>query len=347
LQNIFDLLQRRIWLGPLILVLALAFGLALGLLFGWVIFPVSWTPSADDVQTIADSYALNNDLNLARQRLANLPAADQARLFKKIIADSTARNRPIEAERATALAQALRVPLDSTNLPAPPAASTAPAGASAPGIPTNLLLLGGGALALLSAIAVAGFLFVRVGLPRMRAARSPIAEEPAPLAEEPAQAETSIAPPAAVPPPADSGIPGRFLASYTAGMDNFDSSYPLETPRQGFLGECGIGVSETVGDGLPDKVTAFDLWLFDKTDVRTVTQILMSDYAFNDAGVRAKLQTKGEAVRAAKDQVYTLETQSLRIEARIQDLVYATNPSLPPNSYFQKLVVELATHIKQ
>lgn len=136
------------------------------------------------------------------------------------------------------------------------------------------------------------------------------------------------------------------MATYNSGVDNFDTSFPLETSRHGFLGECGIGVSETLDDGLPDKVTAFDLWLFDKTDVRTVTQIVMSEHAYNDPGLRAKLQTKGDAVLAAKGRVLALETQSLRIEARIQEMTYAANSRLPAQSYFQKLVVEIASYVK-
>jgi hypothetical protein len=340
LLKIFDLLQRRIWLGPLILLIGVGAGLGLGLLIGWVVLPVSWTPSGDDVQTVADSYALNNDVALARQRLGNLSSADQARLFKKIIAESTARNRQIEAERATALAQALRIPLDP-NAPASNSAATAPT----PTGSLNLYLVGGAAILLLAIFAIGGFVLFRVLMPRMRASRGrPVLEDAEPVEEERVR-EIPQTPPImfAI---ADGGL-GNFVATYMAGMDNFDSSFPLETQKQGFLGECGIGVSETVGDGLPDKVTAFDLWLFDKTDVRTVTQILMSDYAFSDPGVRAKLQTKGDAVRVGKDQTYTLETQSLRIEAHIQDLVYATNPSLPSNSYFQKLTIEIVAHLKQ
>ena len=113
-QKIFDLLQRRIWLGPLILLLALLAGLGLGLLIGWGIAPVNWTPNADDVRAIADSYALNNDLPLAKNRLQNVPPAEQIRLFSKVIADSAARNRPFEAERATALMQALGLTPGST-----------------------------------------------------------------------------------------------------------------------------------------------------------------------------------------------------------------------------------------
>ena len=79
----------------------------------------------------------------------------------------------------------------------------------------------------------------------------------------------------------------------------------------------------------------------------TVTQIVMSDFAFKDQTLRTKLQTKGEAVLAEKGKTLHLETQSLQIDAHIVDLIYATNPSFPPNSHFQKLVVEIVPTLKE
>ena len=71
-----------------------------------------------------------------------------------------------------------------------------------------------------------------------------------------------------------------------------------EVARREDLGEEGLdpggvdkrlrlGVSETIGVGSPNKVTAFEVWLFDKNDIRTVTKVLMSDHAFNDDAIRA------------------------------------------------------------
>jgi hypothetical protein len=136
------------------------------------------------------------------------------------------------------------------------------------------------------------------------------------------------------------------VPSYTLGNDNYDTSYSLETPRGEFLGECGMGISETIGEGKPDKVVAFDLWLFDKADVRTVTQILMSEYAFKDQPTRTKLATKGEAILAEKGKTLRFETASLRIDAQITELMYATNTNYPPNSHFQRLIVEIVPSVK-
>ena len=63
------------------------------------------------------------------------------------------------------------------------------------------------------------------------------------------------------------------------------------------------------------NVTAFEIWLFDKNDTQTVTKVLMSDGAYNDDGIRAKLATRGELIMAELGRTIPLETASLIINA--------------------------------
>jgi hypothetical protein len=138
----------------------------------------------------------------------------------------------------------------------------------------------------------------------------------------------------------------QYMSTYILGDDLYDDSFSIETPSGEFLGECGSGISETIGVGDPKKVTATEVWLFDKNDIRTVTKVLMSDHAFKDQALRTKLAPKGEAVLATAGGVTTLETQTLRVQVRIVDLQYGEG-SLPPNSFFERLTVEIAAWPKE
>ncbi len=133
----------------------------------------------------------------------------------------------------------------------------------------------------------------------------------------------------------------QFATTYAFGDDRYDMSSSIETSGGDFLGECGVGISETLGTGTPEKVTALEVWVFDKNDVRTVTKVLMSEFAFNDPALRAKLAPKGDAVLARPGEVVELKTQTLKINARIVDVVYGGGT--PANSYFQQITLELAT----
>lgn len=137
----------------------------------------------------------------------------------------------------------------------------------------------------------------------------------------------------------------QFPTTYALGDDHFDPSFSIELENGEFMGECGVGISETIGVGTPNKVTAFEVWLFDKSDIRTVTKVVMSDYAFKDEALRTKLAPKGEPVLAQEGAEVLLETKTLRIRARVVDAQYGTG-NLPQNSFFERLSIDLAAWVK-
>jgi hypothetical protein len=138
----------------------------------------------------------------------------------------------------------------------------------------------------------------------------------------------------------------RFQSSYGYGRDNYDDSFSIENTNGDFLGECGVGISESIGTDTPRNVTAFEVWLFDKNDIRTETKVVMSDHAFFDEALKAKLAPKGEPVLARENEVIVLETASLIINAEIKELQYGTGV-LPPQSFFDNFTIELSAWAKE
>ncbi|MCP4362829.1 MAG: hypothetical protein GY796_32905 [Chloroflexi bacterium] len=138
----------------------------------------------------------------------------------------------------------------------------------------------------------------------------------------------------------------RFPSNYSYGRDNFDDSHSIENNAGDFMGECGIGISESIGTDTPKNVTAFEVWLFDKNDIRTVTKVIMSDHAFFDDALKAKLAPKGEPVLARENEVIVLETASLIVNAEIKQMQYGESGSLPPQSFFERFEIELSAWAK-
>ena len=134
----------------------------------------------------------------------------------------------------------------------------------------------------------------------------------------------------------------QFMASYKIGDDLFDDSFSIDSPIGEFLGECGVGISDTIGAGDPKKTTAFEVWLFDKNDIQTVTKVVMSANAFNDPAIRQRLEAKGEPVLAEPGGETVLETQTLQMVARVVDMSYGADGALPQDSFFDQLILELA-----
>lgn len=77
------------------------------------------------------------------------------------------------------------------------------------------------------------------------------------------------------------------MTTYVLGDDLYDELFSIDTQSGDFLGEYGVGVSEVIGVGDPKKVTALEIWLFDKNDIKTATKVLMSAHAFSDGTIRA------------------------------------------------------------
>ena len=138
----------------------------------------------------------------------------------------------------------------------------------------------------------------------------------------------------------------RFRTTYVLGHDTYDDSFSIENSSGDFLGECGVSIAESLGTEAPKNVTAFEVWLFDKNDIRTITKVIMSDHAFFDDALKAKLAPKGEPVLARESETLVLETATLIINAEVTELTYGTG-TLPPQSFFERFTIELSAWSKE
>jgi hypothetical protein len=314
---------------------ALILGILLGVFYGWVINPVQWTDAAvehlridlkeDYLRMAIDSYAVNKDAQLAQQRYTQL--GDSAEQLLVTIQTNPGSASPASIEEFTA---AVAVQLPET----PSAVEEEPAeGSSFASIALPILCV----VTLLVAAGLGYYFFIR-----SRGSGDDYPEmETYPEEAQPTDSwsKTTIAEVGDEPPMV------QFMASYKLGDDLFDDSFSIDSPAGEFLGECGVGISESIGVGDPKKVTAFEVWLFDKNDIQTVTKVLMSAHAFLDEAIRQRLAAKGEPVLAEAESESILETQTLRLTARVVDIEYG-NGALPEHSFFDYLVLELAVHPK-
>jgi len=133
----------------------------------------------------------------------------------------------------------------------------------------------------------------------------------------------------------------QTMTTYVLGDDLYDESFSIDTGGGEFLGEYGVGVSETIGVGEPKKVAALEIWLFDKNDIKTATKVLMSEHAYNDPNIRARLEPKGELVVVKAGEQVLLETMTLQLLATIVDMDYGMG-AMPQKSYFDRITLELA-----
>lgn len=138
----------------------------------------------------------------------------------------------------------------------------------------------------------------------------------------------------------------QTMTTYVLGDDLYDESFSIDSQSGEFMGEYGVGVSESIGVGEPKKVTALEIWLFDKNDIKTATKVLMSSHAYSDPAIRARLEPKGELVMVEPQAQILMETATLQLLATVVDLEYGQGP-LPDGSYFERITLELAIWPRQ
>ena len=302
----------------------IAIGLLLGLIWAYMLAPVEWSDAAPshlrtDLQTdylrmAIDSFSRTNDVQTAQRRWLELGPAGQAALQALEANPGNLTIVEIEFFRAAVIA-----PLGVAD-PGEDAAGG--------GLPIWLWVLCVGVLVL-------GLVFLLTYLFR----RGPVADSSAAMhaAEATRQAERTDYVSMGESPPIS-----QFMTTYMLGDDLFDDSFSVDSAAGEFLGECGVGIAETAGPGEPKRVNAFEVWLFDKNDIQTVTKVVMSESAFHDVTTHDRLSAKGDPVLAEVDRPVVLETAKLRLSARIVDLMYGDDPMLPENSYFNQVTIELA-----
>lgn len=332
--------RNYIWL-----LIALIAGLLIGwLVVGWLVAPVEWTnaefqdlkPEAQQelVTTVAEAYALTQDSQRAVARLSALGSQeDVARVASEAILAAEAAGDLGASDRIRALAAATGLAL---TVPERPAAESTPApeqdasgGGGAPWNVLGLLLIGGG-------VALAAWLLLR----RRAAPEEEYFEEDAAPAAAPKAVAAGTRGAAPTEAPVVTEPAGqRFRAQFNQGDVTFDESFDIEGPDGTYLGECGVTISEMV-DGDPERATALEVWLFDKSDIRTVTKVLMSDYAYGNSALRDKLSSRGDAVLLGPGLGFVLDAQTLRLAGKVAEMEYDQS-SAPPSSTIRRMTVDL------
>ncbi len=323
-------LLRKLPILPITLFVA---GLLLGLLFGYVIAPVEFvdaTPSylradlqEDYLRMAIDSFRLNSNPNLAVQRWQNLGTGAQ-QAFSNIQANPGAADPAVVKAYGDVITAVLQAGGgQETEVPA--------SGLSSP------IIIGVLGIVLLGVLGAGGYYAYRLlgnrGSGEVTAVMQ--ANEISRNAEKTNFEDLGLAPPIT-----------QTMTTYVLGDDLYDESFSIDTQAGEFMGEYGVGVSEAIGVGDPKKVTALEIWLFDKNDIKTATKVLMSQHAFNDPEIRARLERKGELVVVEPQAQVLLETATLQLLATVVDLEYGKGP-MPADSYFERITLELAIWPRQ
>ncbi len=331
--------RRGLFSNPLVIAGgAFLLGLVIGwFAIGWGIWPVEWENASaqhlrpdlqvDYMRMIIDSYNLRVDNDRAEQRVNELgSAAPQA--LATVAADPQNQSKEVIRLFQQNLGQ---VP-NATSQPS----GTQPADGGTSTTQPSFIRIGLIACAIIALLLV-GVAVVFVALRSRGPTEQSTAMRAAQFTRETPQTDYAAL-------GTDAPI-SQWMTTYLLGDDLFDDSFSIDSAVGEFLGECGVGIADTIGVGEPKRVSAFEVWLFDKNDIQTVTKVLMSQHTYNDDHVRERLSAKGEPVLARPGAELVLETETLQMVARVVDMSYGQG-ALPDQSFFERATIELAVWAK-
>lgn len=339
MEKIRSIIKKPMVLG----ISGLVMGLIIGLVgLGWGLWPLEWVDaSPSDLQMdyqrdylcmLIDSFNRNQDFNLLQLRWQGL--GEQSEELLSTLTPAVCRfkstkeiNAFNEVVKAAALSELDVQPSEEMNLPE--------------GMPETegeekISLLPLAILMLLTLVVGAVFVFLLIRKRKASKSGQPKSEKIKIRENKEFSKESDKGSNVQGEPPL-----AQFMTTYRQGDDLYDDSFSIDSINGEFLGECGVGIAETIGVGEPKKVTALEVWLFDKNDIQTVTKVLLSEHANNDPAIRQRLQSKGEPIMVEPGMRFLMETASLQLEAKVVDMVYARGP-LPENSYFSRLTMEIS-----
>lgn len=329
-----------------IIVAAISFviGLIIGLpVLGWGLFPVKWTDASPDylrqdlkqdyLEMIIDSYALTGNVDQAKARWEEL-GDNKLDLLQTVQQEQALTGQ--DTSNLSAFQNMVAAPGTSeTMIPSESTPGVVVVGEeaveSSSGFDIKKIGTGLGISCVLALVIGAALVYMffsrnRKGLQRPPRPTSEM-NESAQLPEyDPDEQDLPVA---------------SFITEYNLGDDLYDDSFSIDAPTGEFLGECGVGIMDTIGTGDPKKVTAFEVWLFDKNDIQTVTKVLMSQHANQDPEIRQRLASKGEPLLLEPGVVVELETATLRLSAQVDRMEYGEG-ALPQESFIDNLRIELA-----
>ena len=311
-----------------VLILGVILGLILGLIIGWGLWPVTYTDTTPEVlradlqddylRMAIDSFSRTGDSATALRRWSDLGTAAPATLSR--VQANPGNVDPAAVQQYANVVAPGQVPIQGT--------PSVPAAGGSGGLSTWVIL--GSLLVLL--LVGAGTLYLLRLFRKSSGAVTPVMQgaEISRHVEKTDFQSLGLAQPIT-----------QTMTTYVLGDDLYDESFSIDTGGGEFLGEYGVGVSETVGVGEPKKVAALEIWLFDKNDIKTATKVLMTEHAYNDPNIRARLEPKGELVVVKPQEQVLLETATLQLLATVVDMEYGTG-AMPAKSHFERITLELA-----
>ena len=154
-----------------------------------------------------------------------------------------------------------------------------------------------------------------------------------PVASEDMAAQRSQAVQTQTEPPSLEDV-GTFEANYAFGIQSYDESFTVSSTDGSLLGACGMGINESLdrAAGDTDQVRLLEVWLYDRSAVRSVSQPLVSpgfDFSLlNDRADNGNAETFAP-LELTPGLTCTLKSRDIVLECTVKSVTFLDGAKTP------------------
>lgn len=127
---------------------------------------------------------------------------------------------------------------------------------------------------------------------------------------------------------------GAFKANYAFDIQSYDESFTINSADGALLGACGMGINESLDRAAADsgQVRLLEIWLYDRSAVRSVSQSLVSP-GFDLTGLNNRAQEGGSEISAPMELspglTYTLSSNHITLDCTIKSVTFLESEQTP------------------
>ena len=167
-------------------------------------------------------------------------------------------------------------------------------------------------------------------------------DEPTPLQEGLAQPQgdtfvadvsTDIEPSDGEPTPGGDVL-ATFEANYAFGIQSYDESFTINAPDGELLGACGMGMNESLDREAADtdQVRLLEIWLYDRSAVRSISQLLVSpgfDATLLDDSTDTDSTNRSPPLELKPDLTCALRSHHIQLDCTIKNVSFLDSGQSP------------------
>jgi hypothetical protein len=131
------------------------------------------------------------------------------------------------------------------------------------------------------------------------------------------------------------------MAAFHMGEPDYDEAFDINDPIDGYMGQCGLQLSEQAGRDR-DQAVALQAWLWDSSDPDTQTKVMMGEGTYRDTALRSQYAGQHDVISVRTGTEFELQSHDLLLRGRVEQAEFTDQE--PHRGVFSELQVRMQVY---